>query len=225
MRKYELIYSKRKTISLKIKENGTLEIRAPFKTSKSKINEFIYSKERWINKHLPRIKANYEKKRNFSLDFGDYVEVKGEKTLICSIKGSVGKYENKKFLIPETYNSDEIKIIIIELYKEIAKRYIIERVNFFKKKMDVSPTGIRITSAKTRWGSCSSKNSINFSWRLIMGNEKIIDYVIVHELAHIKEHNHSPSFWKIVESIFPDYKKRRKELNDLGKKYLNENWD
>ncbi len=91
--------------------------------------------------------------------------------------------------------------------------------------MEIIPTGLRITSAKTRWGSCSGKNSINFSWRLIMADEKTIDYVIVHELAHIKQHNHSSDFWKIVESTLPNYNQEKEKLKILGEKLSKENWD
>ena len=91
--------------------------------------------------------------------------------------------------------------------------------------MGVAPTGIKITGAKTRWGSCSSKNSINFSWRLVMADDEIIDYVIVHELAHIKELNHSPRFWAVVEGTLPDYKSRRSRLKLLQKKLAAEDWE
>ncbi len=91
--------------------------------------------------------------------------------------------------------------------------------------MDVKPIKIGITSAKTRWGSCSGKNSVNFSWKLIMADDKTIDYVIIHELTHIKQHNHSKKFWNIVESIMPDYSEQKKKLKILGEKLNKENWE
>ena len=114
--------------------------------------------------------------------------------------------------------------MLIKLYKLIAKEHITRRVAHFAHKMKVNPTAIRITSAKTRWGSCSGKNSVNFSWKLIMADDDTIDYVVVHELAHITEHNHSSKFWKIVEGIVPDYKEKKEKLKILEEKLSKEDW-
>lgn len=80
------------------------------------------------------------------------------------------------------------------------------RVEYYAKCMDVVPTGVKITSAKTRFGSCSSQNSLCFSWRLMLYPPQAIDYVVVHELAHIREKNHSPAFYDVVSAVLPDYR-------------------
>ena len=82
--------------------------------------------------------------------------------------------------------------------------------------MGVSYGRISIREQKTRWGSCSSKGNLNFNWRLIFAPEAVLDYVVVHELAHRKEMNHSPAFYTVVESVLPDYQKARKWLKDNG---------
>ena len=227
MREYKLTRSKRKTMAIKINRDSSLEVRAPINLSKKKIDEFVNSKEKWIAKHTKEISEKYKLKKEFTLNFGDYVTVRGEKACIHIIEGNISKYDEEKkiFYISKTANSHQIKEILIELYKLIAKAYIYQRVVFFAKQMNVSPTNIRITSAKTRWGSCSGKNSVNFSWRLIMADDKTIDYVIIHELAHIKQHNHSSNFWKIVESVMPDYKKQKEKLKMLSEKLSKENWN
>lgn len=99
------------------------------------------------------------------------------------------------------YSQDEIKIL-----RKKAKEIIPEKVAYFSGLMGVEPSAVKINSAKTRYGSCSSKNSLNFSLYLMDKNEKFIDYVVVHELAHIKHHNHSKEFYAFVESFVPDYK-------------------
>lgn len=81
-----------------------------------------------------------------------------------------------------------------------------QRVAYYAKIMDVTPTGVKITSAKTRFGSCSSKDGLCFSWRLMLYPPQAIDYVVVHELAHIREKNHSPAFYKVVSEVLPDYR-------------------
>ena len=100
-----------------------------------------------------------------------------------------------------------------------AKSYLPGRIDAFAKQMGLTggfgrlkPAAIHYTGAKTRWGSCSPKNSISFSVRLLQYPPEAIDYVVVHELAHIKEHNHSPRFWALVERTLPDYRERQKLL-------------
>ncbi|MCL2688146.1 MAG: M48 family metallopeptidase [Methanobrevibacter sp.] len=227
MREYKLTRSKRKTIEIRINEEGNLEVKAPINLSQEKIDDFVKSKEKWIAKHSKELSEKYKIKKEFTLNFNDYVTVRGEKVCIRSVEGNIASYDKEKriFYIPEIVNPPQIKEILIDLYKLIAKSHIHKRISFFSKQMKVMPTAIRITSAKKRWGSCSGKNSVNFSWRLIMGDDETIDYVIVHELAHIKQHNHSPKFWNIVESIIPDYEKRKEKLKLLGEKLSKENWD
>ncbi len=101
----------------------------------------------------------------------------------------------------KVYSQDEINLL-----RTKAKEIIPEKVEFYSALMGVNPTAVKINSAKTRYGSCSGKNSLNFSLYLMDKDEKFIDYVVVHELAHIKHHNHSKDFYAFVERFVPDYK-------------------
>lgn len=101
-------------------------------------------------------------------------------------------------------------------YREMARDKITERATYFARLMGVRYGRISIRASKTRWGSCSAGGNLNFHWKLILMPEEILDYVVVHELAHRKEMNHSPSFWAEVERILPDYKERRKWLKTYG---------
>jgi len=99
--------------------------------------------------------------------------------------------------------------------RKLAAQVIPERVAFYADIIGVTPTTVRISGAKTNWGSCGSKNSLNFSWRLMLGDLYMIDYVACHELVHCKIKNHSKQFWEVVEGVMPDYKERRKKLKEL----------
>jgi len=96
-----------------------------------------------------------------------------------------------------------------------AKIILPQRVAYFADLMGVAPTQIKITSARTRWGSCSAKGNLNFSWRLMLAGGSEIDYVVVHELAHLREMNHLPRFWAVVEAALPDYKQCRLRLKRM----------
>ena len=97
---------------------------------------------------------------------------------------------------------------------ERAKRIFPERTAYFAKRMGVDYGRITIREQKTRWGSCSSKGNLNFNWKLVLLDPKLLDYVVVHELAHRREMNHSKNFWKIVEAELPDYRERRRRLKE-----------
>ena len=101
-------------------------------------------------------------------------------------------------------STEEIKAL-----KQKAKEYLPKAVEYYGNLMGLKPTGVKITSAKGRFGSCSGKNGICFSYRLMMYPKEAIDYVVVHELAHIKHHDHSKRFWDLVAQFMPDYKQRR----------------
>ena len=111
------------------------------------------------------------------------------------------------------------------MFSEVQRRDGIERANrifpersaFFALRMGVDYGRITIREQKTRWGSCTSEGNLNFNWRLIFAPEKVLDYVVVHELAHRKEMNHSPAFYAVVASVMPEYKIYEKWLRDNGK--------
>ena len=101
-------------------------------------------------------------------------------------------------------------------YRRKARERIGQRTAYFAALMGVTYGRISIRSAKTRWGSCSSEGNLNFHWKLVLMPPEVLDYVVVHELAHRKEMNHSRKFWAEVKNVLPDYEKRRKWLKEFG---------
>ena len=222
---YNLIRSKRKTIAIHITQDATVEVRAPLKVPKSEIDRFVASKQEWINKHLAVHRESVENKAAFQLNYGDAVLLQGHTYPITAKAGNRAGFDGESFFMPPGLSADEIKRAVIQVYKMLAKNVLTYKVLDYAKQMDVTPTAIKVNRAKTRWGSCSGKNSLNFSWLLIMADNDAIDYVVVHELAHTKEHNHSAKFWAVVTSILPDYKQRQAKLKELQKRLVNEDWD
>lgn len=108
----------------------------------------------------------------------------------------------------------------IEVLREKARVLITERVQYFAPRIGVTYGSITIRTQRTRWGSCSSKGNLNFNCLLAMVPPEVLDYVVVHELCHRIEMNHSSRFWSQVESVLPDYKIRRKWLKDNGNKLI-----
>ena len=118
-------------------------------------------------------------------------------------KTIISQREKRKQI--KDYSEEDIKLL-----RKKAKEVIPQKVEYYARIMQVSPSSVKINSAKKRYGSCSGTNSLNFSLYLMDKDERFIDYVVVHELAHIKHHNHSKDFYKFIERFMPDYKDRMK---------------
>jgi len=222
---YTLVRSRRKTVALHITKDAALEVRAPLKTKKTDIDRFVASKADWILTHLEKASSRLAERADFTLNYGSRVILFGDEYPIAAGQGRGVRFDGFYVYVPPGLDAVQIKRAVIRLYRTIARESLNEGAGHFAGLMGVVPAGIKITGAKTRWGSCSGKNSINFSWRLVMADEDVVDYVVIHELAHIREHNHSPRFWAIVEAILPDYKARKRKLRLLQKRLAVEDWD
>ena len=222
MREYLLVRSRRKSLALHVR-GGVLEVRAPLDVPKREIEKFIASKEKWITGKLAASKKQTKSRENFRLDYGCTVLYLGKEYPIKSKQGNLVGFDDG-FFMPPGLSADEIKSACVQIYRLLAKRELTFRALHFSKQMNVIPVAVKINNAKTRWGSCSTKKSLNFSWRLIMSDSEVVDYVVVHELAHLIEMNHSDRFWAIVESILPDYPIRKKRLKEFARRLAREDW-
>lgn len=222
---YELIRSKRKTISIRITKKAQVEVRAPLGLSAKRIDEIIAPKLPWIEENLAKTQISLADKQSFALNYGDYILFRGEPVKVAKSRDGINGFFEGSIFLPDKLAPEELRLAALKAYKKAAKIVFSERVEFYSRLVGASPASVKINSAKTRWGSCSGKNSINFSWRLIMAPDDVIDYVVVHELAHTIHHNHSPSFWQLVKSVMPDYAEKRSGLKQLQQRLEHENWD
>ncbi len=207
---YTLKYSSRaKYLRLQINNSNELQVILPRRYKHEKVENFILQKKDWILKHL---KEKQLSKFYFS---GEEISILINYDLF--VKKPQIKYLNKKLVayIPsgyDSFNQDEIYNIWL---KHKAKIYLPERVKELSGRTGFNYKKITIRSQKTRWGSCTMGGNLSFNFKLMKFKKEIIDYVIVHELCHLKEMNHSQSFWKFVEVFCPDYKILKKELRKV----------
>lgn len=221
---YNIKYSDRKTIAIHILKDGSVEVRCPFGTNKSTISEFVTAKNDWIQKHSIPKKELYEQKNSFNLAFGASLTFLGNIYPLISTDTDRYGFNGTEFYAPNYLDSACLKDCMQKVYKRLAEKLIVQKTANIARQLHANYSGIKINSASTRWGSCSGKNSLNFSWKLIIADERAVDYVIVHELAHTFEHNHGPRFWAIVERVFPDYKERQQLLRDAQKIITVQGW-
>ena len=223
MTEYKIIRSNRKTLSLEISD-GELLARAPLHLSVSDIEKFILSKTDWINSNLPDSKKIAQKRKEFNLTYGSNILYLGKEYPIEKKVGNSAGFNGEFFYMPPFLTCKQIIENCIKIYKLLAKEYLNIRVSGIAKQIGIYPASIKITGATTRWGSCSRNKNINFSWRLIMADNDTVDYVIIHELVHLIEMNHSSRFWEIVKSYVPEYETCINRLHELSKRIIIENW-
>ena len=177
---YQIIRSQRKTMSLEIKSDGQIIVRAPLRLSQVRIRRFVEQKQEWILKNLEKIQ----------------------------------KREVQRETVPGLSKEERTRL------QQEACRKISERTAYFAGKIGVSYGRITLRQQKTRWGSCSANGNLNFNWLLILAPPEVLDYVVVHELCHRRQMNHSQAFWNEVSAVLPGYKEQKKWLKDNGWKLM-----
>lgn len=225
MTHYTVTRSVRKTAAIHIHKDGSVEVRCPKNFPEGEIDRFVKENLSAIERRVEIELSEKQHRDDFCITPGDNLLFLGKEYPLETVAVLQIGFDGKRFYIPQNMPAQDIKPAIIKIYKNLAANLLRAKTQEYALKMHLTPTAVKINSAKTRWGSCSGKNNINFSWRLIMADERCVDYVVVHELAHIAQHNHSDKFWAVVAQQFPDYKEQNRHLRELQKKLSAENWD
>lgn len=212
----QIIRSKRKTIALIITSTGELIVRAPLHMTDPAIQALVRSKAGWIAKKQAEMQQAqaagpaqpFQPGATFSF-LGEAYPLQVRKTTRTPLV-----LQTNAFVIsPE--NLPWAAAIFARWYQSQARLMLPARVQRLAGEHGFQVRTIRISSARTRWGSCSSRGTLSFSWRLMAAPVELIDYVILHELCHLRQANHSPAFWAEVERHLPDYRARRAALRAL----------
>jgi len=201
----KIIRTKRKTIALQVTDDAKLVVRAPFNADDDTIIEIVLKHRRWIEEKKKEIEA-----RDPKLSRKEFVDGEGflylgryYKLNIVDDQSEPLKFEGAFYL--SRYVLPHAQETFMQWYKNKALEKISERAGLYAKKRGFKYNKIKITNAQKRWGSCSFKGNLNFSWRLIMAPLPVLDYVVIHEHVHLEERNHAKSFWDKVKTLMPDY--------------------
>ncbi len=222
---YEIIRTgRRKTASVSVSPYNKVTITTPDNLSNEEIEAIIKRKDKWIRGKIEfnkQVKYPYKTKeyisgesftylgRNYRLKVqngtNSNIKLKG-KYLLINIEKSLGDNQQTQY----------IKDQLIEWYKDKAYLKCKERMALYSNRIEIQPSEIKIKDLKSRWGSCSQKGALNFNWKIIMAPMRIVDYVIVHELCHLRYHDHSPDFWKQIGLLIRDFKDKKEWLRVHG---------
>ncbi len=211
-----LIRTKRKSIALIVERDGTLTVRAPLRVSNKHILALVEQKAVWIQSKQELVKTLPPVSHTTIYTNGESFWYLGKVYPLEILPRAMSplRLDGKFLLAQDTLPKAEAAFT--QWYKKQAAQVIGERVRWYAAKHGFTYHQVKITSAQKRWGSCSAKGTLCFTWRLVMAPPAEIDYVVVHELVHLIEKNHSKTFWAKVEAIMPDYKKRRIWLTHNG---------
>ena len=213
--KYNIKYSKRKTISISVDEDGSVLVKAPYKVTIGEVEKVLAKHSKWIEKKIIQVKNREKLPEDIILFLGE------EKKLNINIQKNLNKeyilYANDEFTAYVTCK-EHVKVVLKRYLIEVARNVINKKIKKYSLKLGVSPNTIRMKDTKTRWGSCSYVNNLNFNYRLIMAREDVLEYVVLHEMCHIIYKNHSAEFYSLIESMMKDYREKEIYLRENGYK-------
>lgn len=214
----------RRGMSLKVLPSGVVQVNAAKMTSQRAIDQFVSQHKKWIQKQVLRYKdfqKEYPQKKflesEYFLFLGKWYALKFKTHLkrrlfVCLEDEFIVIYicDSKRV----SFSPKDTQKELHNFYKNYAKIILNHRVNLFSKKMNLYPKRVSFMRAQTRWGSCSSQGNLSLNWKLIAAPIDVLEYVIIHELAHLKHQNHSSDFWDLVKSFCPNYQDLKKWLDN-----------
>lgn len=219
---YEIVRSPRRTICVEITREGKVVARAPDRSAAWAIDRFVRGRARWVLKHLPAARAVRKPRTYLS---GEAFPYRGcdyrLRVVLDGARPHVGLDEEEIVVSMDAASAGgdagrAAQLALSRWYREQASEVLPRRLSELSRQTGLRPARLTIRDQSSRWGSCSVKGSLNLNYKLVMAPPQVADYVMVHELCHLREQNHSKRFWSLVQSLVPDYKAHRKWLRENG---------
>ncbi|MBP9709011.1 MAG: M48 family metallopeptidase [Oligoflexales bacterium] len=210
--------AKRKNPAIEILPGQIVKVIVPEGYGQLQVNALIKKKTNWIVEKLREVK-DFPAHRKREFISGESFPLLGKEYRLKVIKGHVGpaKQEGDRLLANSMSGiASDVEKEVIEFYKSIAKEKLELRVKYFANKLALEPKEIRVGDFKSQWGSCTPDGVISFNWQIIAAPSSVVDYVVVHELCHLKHLNHSKEFWVLVASVLPSYKEMKNKLKNFS---------
>lgn len=216
---YSLVRSRRKTASIYIERDGLVSVLVPERLTTKQIEELLESKRKWIYSNL----AEWQD-LNACKVHRDYVNGEGFLYLGRTYRLKLVPDQVDRLMLKDGYFClrspkgafPDADAAFKEFYREKGAERIPTRIAYFQTKLDVEPKSVKVVDLKHRWASCSAKGNLHFHWKCMMAPLTIIDYIVVHELAHLRYPNHTAAFWNQVDKVMPDFQDRKDWLRDNG---------
>ncbi len=212
---YTVVRSKRRTLAVCVLPDGRVEARAPRQLPAKEIDRFIREKAGWIVDRQKEALRRSREREALRPAPGGTLPLGGTEYPV--VAGEAFGFDGVCFTLPPE-RWPAVRPSLIALYREKTRELVAQRLDGFAVRLGVTPSAVKVSWAVRRWGSCSGKGNLNFSWMLAAVDSRTADYVLVHELCHLREHNHSAAFWRLVETMLPDYRERKKRLRQAERR-------
>lgn len=209
---FKLVRSRRRTIALSVSTDQEVTVRAPLRMPKLFIVEFVEEKRDWLRRTLEYMALRPKAPKKTFAD-GEPFLYMGNPYPLRVVQGQGLQLKERGFVLGAD-GKEEARETFVDWYREEARRELSALAESYAKAFRLRYRRIRITGARHRWGSCSVGGTINFTWRLIMAPRFVCEYVVAHELAHLKHHNHGAAFWDEVRRMFPRTDEARRWLKE-----------
>lgn len=209
--------NRRKSADIRV-QDGAVSVIVPIATSPEKIDQLLATKRRWIKEKLtlhqestPASSKEYVSGEAFAY-LGRNYRLKVEKGNFAPVK-----LINGRLLVTLPQGSEQphmVRNALVRWYKRQAQNKLTDKVERFAPTVGVAPAGVSIKTFRSRWGSCTARGKLEFNWQIMMAPNRMVDYVVIHELCHLIRHDHSPEFWREMGRVMPDYQACRDWLRE-----------
>jgi hypothetical protein len=210
---------RKKTLSIQVDGTGAVSVRVPMRTSRADIDRFLAEKKQWLQKTIDRQRENSQARPIREFAAGERFPFLGETYVLKVVEGANAGdaliFTGREFILkPEALKG--ARVLFHLWYQRQARNHFEARVRFFGGRLELFPRAVFLSNARSRWGSCSTDGRLAFAWRLILAPQDVVDYVVIHELCHMRVRNHSRDYWRLVENVYPNHRQCKMWLRDHG---------
>lgn len=208
--------SARRTLALRVSDQGEIAVNAPLRLAQGEVDRFLF-------KHADWLRARMETVRSQAFHWRDGAELPwrgGSLILVLRPTGGCAAVRLEKDTLVCRAEPERVEAAVRHWYQRQARPLLAERLAYHAARVGRAESPMRLSDARTRWGSLSPKGVVSLNWRLVKADTEEMDYVICHELAHFRQRNHSPAFWREVAALYPDYLLVRARLRANGHRYF-----
>ena len=218
---------RRRHVHILTNDEGTIEVRAPWRFSLRGAREVLRENAEWVLQALDTVRERLAQRPRLVtgtrlplLDGSLRLDIRPQAQIDmfeCARpwRGRAERWGTTLRIRAASLDESELRTLIERWYRREAATYLTGRVEHYSMELGVRPSKVAVRGQRSRWGSCSGKGTVSLNWRLMMVPSALADYVVIHEMCHLRHMNHSPQFWTMVAGVVPDYRQRRRSLNAL----------
>lgn len=216
---------RRKTVTVSVDSEGGVLLAAPTDFPTAELDAMVRRKAAWIEKQVRRVKAQGPAPTPREFVSGESVLYLGRhyRLKVCTHSDGPAKLRGRWLQVPAGAGEsqpDQVRAALVAWFRLRAEERLPERVDAWRRKVGVPMPRVLVANQRRRWGSCDGRGTIRLNWRIVQAPMRLVDYVVVHELAHLLHRGHGRDYWQAVRRIMPDYDQRHRDLKELGGRFF-----